>query len=157
MHQSDRNKVASNPKDLEGSAHALEGLVTRDQRCLPGLGEGGGEAIGVGQVVLRLETGGQLAEFHVNADNLNGKLGDLMQLGVGGFFPARAPDRVVKLAPVDYRHRERVFGLRRLRQQFLDLVAQGDDSDVIQSPPLVILSPFASLRVNSAKHPRIGK
>ena len=45
------------------------------------MGEGGGEAIRVGQVVLRLETGGQLAEFRVNVDDLNGKLGDLLELG----------------------------------------------------------------------------
>jgi hypothetical protein len=47
------------------------------------LGEGGGEAIRVGQVVLRLEAGGQLGEFHVTAGNLSGKLGDLLQLSGG--------------------------------------------------------------------------
>jgi hypothetical protein len=42
------------------------------------LGEGGGEAIRAGWIVTGLETGGQLAGFHINADNLNGKLGDLL-------------------------------------------------------------------------------
>jgi hypothetical protein len=40
------------------------------------LGEGGGEAIGVEQVVLRLKAGGQLAEFHVHVENLDGKLAE---------------------------------------------------------------------------------
>ena len=50
----------SNPKDFEGSADALEVLVTWDQGCLPGLGEGGGEAVGVGKIVLSFEACGQL-------------------------------------------------------------------------------------------------
>ncbi len=42
-------------------------------------------------MVLGFEAGGQLAQFHVNADNLNGNLGDLAQLGPAAFSP-RAPD-----------------------------------------------------------------
>jgi len=57
------------------------------------LGEGGGEAIRVGQVVLRLEAGGQLGQFDVNLDNLNGTLGDLLQLGRRRFFPAWTASR----------------------------------------------------------------
>jgi hypothetical protein len=39
-----RRPASSHPKDFEGGPQALEVLVTRDQGCLPGLGEGGGEA-----------------------------------------------------------------------------------------------------------------
>ena len=88
-----RITAPSDPQGFEGSAHALEVLVTRDQGCLPGLGEGGGEAIRVGQVVLRLEAGGQLGQFDVNLDNLNGKLGDLLQHGRRRFFPAWTASR----------------------------------------------------------------
>ena len=91
MQPTPKNTATSDPKCFEGSADALEVLVTRDQGCLPGLGEGGGEAIRVGQVLLPLETGVPpcgIAEFHVNADNLNGRLGDILQLGGGGFFTA---------------------------------------------------------------------
>ena len=38
--------ATSNPRGFEGSVDALEILVTCDQGCLPGLGEGGGEAVG---------------------------------------------------------------------------------------------------------------
>lgn len=55
--------ATSDPEDFCGRADGYEIPVAGDQRCLPGLGEGGGEAIGVGQVVLRLEAGGQLGEF----------------------------------------------------------------------------------------------
>ena len=80
----------SDPNDLQAGADALEVLVTRNQRCFPGLGKGGGEAVRVGQVVLRLETGVPpcgITEFHIDADNLNGKLGDLLQVGRRRFFP----------------------------------------------------------------------
>ena len=64
----------SDPEGFKGRPHALKVLVTCDRGYLPGLGEGGGEAICVGKIMSGLEAGGQLAEFHVNADNLNGKL-----------------------------------------------------------------------------------
>lgn len=48
----------SNPKDFEGRAYALEILITRDQGGFARLGEGGGKAIGVGEVVLGLEARG---------------------------------------------------------------------------------------------------
>ena len=75
-----RRPVASNPKDPEVSADALEVFVTRGQGCLPGLGEGG-EAAGVGKMVLSFEAGGQVGQFHVHVENP--KLGDLWQFGRG--------------------------------------------------------------------------
>lgn len=39
-----KSPLPSNPEGFEGSADTLEILVTGDQDCLPGLGEGGGES-----------------------------------------------------------------------------------------------------------------
>jgi len=52
-------KRASNPKDLEGG-HTLKILVTSNQCGFSGVGEGGGEAVRVGKIVLSLETRRQL-------------------------------------------------------------------------------------------------
>ena len=89
----------SDPKDFDGRPHALEVLVTRDQDCLPGLGEGGGEAVGVGKIVLSFEAGGQFGQVHVHIENLDGKLSDRLQLGGGGLLSVRAPDRSNRLRP----------------------------------------------------------
>jgi hypothetical protein len=40
-HRAFQAPAASNPKNLEGSADALEVIVTRDEGCLPGVAEGG--------------------------------------------------------------------------------------------------------------------
>jgi|GEM_PF-1076005 hypothetical protein len=47
-----RVTAPSDPKNLDGAVGALEVPVTRDQGCLPGLGEGGGEAGGRGKPLL---------------------------------------------------------------------------------------------------------
>ncbi|MGO8736411.1 MAG: hypothetical protein ACLQVM_26865 [Terriglobia bacterium] len=47
--------------------------------------------------MLRLDTdvpSCAFGEFHINADNLDGKLGDLLRLGSGRFFPAWTASRV---------------------------------------------------------------
>lgn len=93
---------------LRAAPTPSKSLSTRDQRRLPGLGEGGGEAgsrvrhgamnsSGItGRACLSNAKGcpcykslaASLGEFHVNADK--GKRGDLAQLGRRRFFRARA-------------------------------------------------------------------
>ena len=74
-------RAASDPEGYEDSARTLKILVTRNQSGFPGLREGGGEAVCVRQVVLSFEAGCELGQFHINVDDLDGKLGDLPQLG----------------------------------------------------------------------------
>jgi hypothetical protein len=72
------------------------------------LGEGGGETVSVGKIMLSFEARSQPGEFRVDVRQLNRKLGSFLELGVGRFLTVRPPNRVINLAAVTFRVENRL-------------------------------------------------
>jgi hypothetical protein len=80
------NAPSSDPNDSYQPPQAFKALVSRNQIGFSGLRQSAREAIHVGRIVFGLQGCSELGEFHIDTDDLNGKLGDLFEL-LAGFFP----------------------------------------------------------------------
>ena len=83
-------------------------------------GEGGGEAIGVRELVSRFEFGCAAREFDVGGDQNDGKLSDLDEHLVGEPRALITPNGIVDFAPVDDAHEEFALAVEGEAEKFVD-------------------------------------
>ncbi len=80
-------------------------------------GEGGGEAVGVGEFVLSFEFGGEAGLFEFGGDDGYWKVGDLLDDVVGDAGTVGTPNGVVSFAPVNHAHQQSRFSVGGLMEQ----------------------------------------
>ena len=95
-------------------------------------GEGGGEAVGVGEVVVGLKFGGDAREFQIGGNKGNGELSDSRDEVPRKPRALIAPDGVIEFAPVDDGHEEVAFAVGSKLQEALDFVGAGPIEKVRQ-------------------------
>ena len=98
-----------------------EVAVAGEERRFELRGEGGGEAIGVGEFLLGFEFCGAAGEFDVGGDYGDGKLGDLREDLAGDTRALIAPNGIVDFAPVDDAHEKFALAIRGEADELLDL------------------------------------
>jgi len=88
-------------------------------------GQGGGEAVGVGEFMAAMELGCEFGEFVAGVDQFDGQLRDVGGDLAGHAGPFGAPDGIIDLAPVDYAHQELAFAFGGVRDELFDFGGAG--------------------------------
>ena len=113
------------PENCDLFLYVGEILVAGEERRFVLCGEGGGEAIGVGELMLGFEFGGEAGEFVIGVHKLDGKLGDVGEDFERDAGPFGAPNGIVDFAPVDDADEEFALAINGKLNQFLDLFGAG--------------------------------
>ncbi len=88
-------------------------------------GEGGGEAVDVGEIVVGFEFGSVARELDIRWDQVDRQLGNLRENMVGESGALVAPDGIVHLAPIDDAHEEFALAVEGELNELLDLFGAG--------------------------------
>lgn len=88
-------------------------------------GEGGGEAVDVGEMVLSFEFGGEASLVEVGGDNRDWQLGNFVEHLARDARVLGAPHGIVKFPPIDDAHEEFCATVARLLQQCGDFCCAG--------------------------------
>jgi hypothetical protein len=88
-------------------------------------GEGGGEAVGVGEFVVGAEFGGGAGQVESGVDEFDGELAYIFEDFAGDAGAVGATRGGVDFAPVDYGHEELAFAGNAEMEEFLDLAGAG--------------------------------
>ena len=88
-------------------------------------GEGGGEAVDVGEIEVGFEFGSLARELDIRWDQMDRQLGNLFENLPGDSRALVAPDRTVHLAPIDDAHEEFALAVEGELNELLDLFGAG--------------------------------
>jgi len=88
-------------------------------------GEGGGEAVDVGEIEIGFEFGGVACEVDIRWDQMDRQLGNLRENMPGDSRALVAPDRIIDLAPIDDAHEEFALAIDGELDELLDLFGAG--------------------------------
>ncbi len=88
-------------------------------------GQGGGEAVGIGEFVVGAEFGGGAGQVEVGVDDFDGELTHVFDDFARNAGAVGAPCGIVDFAPVDYRHEQLPFACNAEMDEFLDLLRAG--------------------------------
>jgi hypothetical protein len=92
------------PEDVELFCDVGEVFVAGGEDSFAIEGEGGGEAVDVGEIVVGFEFGGVARKLNIRWDQVDRQLGNLRENMVGESGALVAPDGLVHLAPIDDAH-----------------------------------------------------
>ena len=88
-------------------------------------GEGGGEGVGIGELVIGAEFGREAGQVEVGVDDFDGELCKVFGDFAGDAGAMGAPGGVVDFAPVDDGHEQLAFASDAEMDDFLDFVRAG--------------------------------
>ena len=113
------------PEDVELFFEVGEVFVAGGEGGFAMGGEGGGEAVDVGEIEIGFEFGGVARELDIRCDQMDRQLGNLFENMLGDSRALVAPDRIVHLAPIDDAHEEFALAINGELNELLDLFGAG--------------------------------
>jgi hypothetical protein len=113
------------PEDVEFFLNGGEVLVAGGEGGFAIEGEGGGEAVDVGEIEVGFEFGSVAREFDVGGDQMDRELGKLLEKMAGESRALVAPHRIVRLAPIDDAHEKFALAVDGKLQELFDLFSAG--------------------------------
>ena len=113
------------PEDGELFFDAGEVFVTGGKGGFAGDGEGGSEAVDVGEIEIGFEFGSEARELNISRDQMDRQLRDLHENLPGETRALVTPDGIVDLAPIDDAHEEFTLAVDGELDELLDLFGAG--------------------------------
>src|ERR1700682_697124 len=113
------------PEEVELFLDACEIAIAGGQSGFALGGEGGGETVDVGEIEIGFEFGRAARELGLRWDQMDRQLGHLREKMPGNSRALVAPDRIVRLAPIDDAHEEFALAIDGELNELLDLFGAG--------------------------------